>query len=184
MESIADLERALAHELDPGERILWSGKPDAWKLGWDRGGWAFLVSGAILSLLLGLMVLGTRLPGIWLGDARIVFIVLTAVAAFVASRSAIKILDGRDVSYVLTDRRLIVLEPDAATASFAPKALSELTCVGDGNRGSLLITKGYWSNFGNGARWVPATGLIGIENPREVHRLIRKHLLGASTDDR
>ncbi|WP_417494430.1 hypothetical protein [Maricaulis sp.] len=184
MDSIADLERALAHELDTGERILWSGKPDAWKLGWDRGGWAFLVSAAILSLLLGVMVLGTRLPAIWLGDARIVFIVLVAVAAFVTSRSAMKILDGHHVRYVLTDRRLIVLEPEAVTVSFAPKALSELICVGDDSRGSLLITKGYWSNLGNGARWVPATGLIGIEKPREVHRLIRKHLLGASTDDR
>jgi hypothetical protein len=177
---MSDLQRLLSHELDEGERIIWAGKPNAWALGWELGGRTLLVSMGLMLMLLVPIALGFNAGVIYAHNVVgtwIMIILFFALILIILIRNLSKFMGGGRICYVLTNRRVIVRERGEGITSFKPTELSDLDCQVRGNRGSLLITKGYWGGRGRGPRWVPAVGLIAIENPQNVHQLIQQHLL-------
>lgn len=167
----------VASLLQPGERIVWQGKPDPWAASrrvvplflfmsvWTGGilfaGWNLIYSNKPnANANFGLVVISGML-------------LIGGVSWFRALKS---IFDCWNTIYVLTDRRLMITT-GRDTRSFTGAALGDLSRTGGEARGSIRLNA---SNATYGRRtWDLDVfdGLYGIENPAGVEALIYQTLI-------
>jgi hypothetical protein len=177
-----ELHAYIQPELDRGEKIIWAGRPNALKLGWRRGGmqmlfmipwtafalfWTWGATGG-LSMDAGFGLFGL----VWGG-------MFVAVGLFVFTRSVLRFRNARHTLYAVTNKRVMELEGPGKVTSYSAADLGTLNRRGTDARGDVVFGKGSWEGRGRGRTWVPAPGLIGVENPREVESLIREYVLAA-----
>jgi hypothetical protein len=176
-----ELHAYIQPELDRGEKILWSGRPDALKLGWRRGGiqmlfmipwtafaifWTWMATGG-LSMNGGFGLFGLAWGGMFV-----------LIGLFMFGRSVLRFRAARHTLYAVTDKRVMALEGPGKVTSYSAADLGTLNRRGNDVRGDIVFGQGHWQGGGRGRNWVPAPGLIGIDKPRDVERLIREHVMG------
>lgn len=180
-----ELTQRLQPELDRGERILWSGRPDPVRLGWTRGGlrtlftipwtlfaivWTLMARGMTASADAGMM--GILFP-LW----GLMFVVIGLVMFGLSLR---RVLSAFSTIYAVSDKRVIILGAGGRVSSYGPGELGSLTRLGSGTRGSLIFRDGdtQWIRRAYGlGQSSDDRALVGIKDPRAIERLIRERLL-------
>jgi hypothetical protein len=159
--------------LQPGEKIVWTGKPDPW--------WA--ANRRIFPLAFMTLWTGGILFAAWHAffyptkpkDGVDVLIIMIAFGAFGWYRAFRLLLACWATSYALTDRRLIIAER-RDTQSFTAAALGIMTRTGDARRGSLMFDASNTPSYSRRSFFY-APGLYGIADPARVEALIYKTLI-------
>tara|TARA_R110000868_G_scaffold120773_1_gene320567 strand:- start:3091 stop:3675 length:585 start_codon:yes stop_codon:yes gene_type:complete len=167
-------------ELESGERILWTGRPDARALGWHRGGVQMLMMIPWLGFVAVWTWVATFVmpPEVSFGQFGLALGGIFVIVGTYYLIQAVLIVFGPSTTlYALTDQRVIISDGPRKATSHPPHALLALTRRGSDERGDLLFARGGWQHTGKYMSWVVAPGLIGIDNPRQVEGLIRQHLL-------
>jgi hypothetical protein len=167
----------IASLLQPGERIVWQGKPDPW-----------VASQRLIPIVLFMSLwTGGILFAAWniiysnkpnaSGNFGLVFIIAMLLFGGASWFRALKsFFDCWNTLYVLTDRRLMITT-GRDTRSFTGAALGDLSRTGGQERGSIRFGG---SNSAYGRRtWGLDTfdGLYGIQNPAGVEALIYQTLI-------
>ncbi len=185
------VEQTAQGQLDSGERLLWSGTPDA----------AGVALGALPAALFGVPFFAFAAFWIWgaytATHARhtagpFVFFPLFGVPFLLVGLGVLTSplwawLTALKTVYAVTDRRVMIITGTGMrmVQSYGPADLGDLTHVerADG-RGSLSFGAGVW-NVGapgglvrmNSASRLNRVTLVGIPNVREVEHLIRENLM-------
>jgi hypothetical protein len=168
-------------QLQPGEKIIWAGKPDPWTAASPR-----IFPLAFLTLWTGVVLSAAwhvyyePKPSQSGGFGFIIVVPMIGIGAFGLYRALRALLDCWSTAYALTDRRLIIAT-GGRTQSFTAAALGELSRTGDAQRGSLVFggPNGRFDNFWgrNSGDAFHANGLYGIADPIRVEALIYKTLI-------
>ncbi len=163
--------------LEPGERLLWHGRPDANRLVRRQYGWCFL-AGAFFGLSL-----------IWTWDSWrrgtviSVFVGLLIVVAGLAVVFAKgrEILEARSTRYLVTSRRAVVLRGRRArvVATFGPRDIGavEVKPFDDGS-GDVLFSR---QPRPRGYRGLDSRdgGFYGVAQPEQARRALETLAHGA-----
>lgn len=169
-------------ELDRGERVLWIGRPDPVALGWRRGGLVvlFLIPWTGFALFWTFMATGGFRTDAGFGVFGLVWggmFILVGAGMFV--RTLLPIAGAWSTVYAVTDRRALILGT-GKVSSYGPAELGSLVRTGGSRRGSLVFGTAQAAAQARTGRALhaggPDTGFVGIENPREVERLIRERV--------
>ena len=188
-----DLRALVQAELDRGEKLLWFGAPLPARVAEQEknkksGGIfaaVFVVFWLCVVAFIGFGSGGGGAPAFFkvftgvmflFGVAMLVHVLgLTGAPAKAAARA-------QNTVYAVTDKRLIVLVAGQGARSFTPRDIERLERrdTPDG-RGDVLFAREREDDYVDGnhhhhERWKDL-GFFGIENPREVERLIRTELL-------
>lgn len=177
------VSQRLQSELSAGEKLLWSGRPDGWLLVRQSCAYqlvfALVWTGAVATMLAS--ALGV-FPGIFVMSfgAEIVPVLflglMFALGAAMVFRQVRKAVAAFGTVYGLTDRRAIIVRP-GSVSSYHADDLSNLNRSGHDGRGSVFFRPGHWVGAGGKSSWVPGEGFVGIDDPRQVERLIRERVL-------
>ncbi len=188
-----DLRASVQAELDRGEKLLWFGAPLPERVAeQEKGVGNASIFGAAF-VVLWLCVIGFVGGSAAQAGAPIMF-PLVASGMFLlglfmlghvlglANSPAKAAAQARSTVYAVTDKRLLVLVAGQGARSYTPRDIErvERRDTPDG-RGDVLFAReredGYLdSNHHHHERW-KELGFFGIENAREVERLIRTELL-------
>ncbi len=170
---------SIARELDAGERVLWSGKPDPNRM-WRKaiptalssipGGICivFLMWGASTSARSALSV--GKMPDIISVALLFFLLIFTAFIILRALSPWTEAARARRTFYALTNRRaLVVVEGgNKSVESVSPTEFS-LECLDLGQKGDVVLKR---ETTGTGRnKSTVETGFFGIDNPHEVERL-------------
>lgn len=172
----------LSQELDANEKLLWSGRPspsDAASRGCVQSiigvfltGFAlFWMSGAYWVTQQGPRDFGP--PGSsFFPLFGLIFVFAGLALVFTPFFNSNK---ASQTIYAVTDRRLLILEGSGAQ-TFLPAELERLERRGgEDGRGDVIFAREL-RRGAKGRTYTHEIGFFGIENPREVERLIRLHL--------
>ena len=180
-------------ELDRGEKLLWFGAPLPERVAQQEkavGGAG--IAAAIFGVfwLCGVLFIGGSAAKmgapivfpIFAGGMFLFGLFFVAQALGLAGKPSQEAKRARDTVYAVTDKRLIVLVAGQGARSYTPRDIErvERRDTPDG-RGDVLFARERATNYANGnyrlhERW-KELGFFGIENAREVERLIRTELL-------
>ena len=159
--------------LQPGEKIVWTGKPDPWLAAIGR-----IYPATFMTLWIGaILFIASQAffsPAKPTNAAAVFLIVMIVSGAFGWYKAFRSLLACWAISYALTDRQLIIAER-GDTQSFTAAALGIMTRTGDARRGSLIFNAANTPSYSRG--FVPAPGLYGIADPARVEALIYKTLI-------
>ncbi len=188
-----DLRALIQAELDRGEKLLWFGAPlPARVADQEKGTKSGGIVGALFLVfwlcLVGFIGFGSGnggAPAFFKVFMGVMFLFGVAMLIYVLSLTgapAKAAAKAQNTVYAVTDKRLIVLVAGQGARSFTPRDIErvERRDTPDG-RGDVLFARereeGYMdSNHHHHERWKDL-GFFGIENAREVERLIRTELL-------
>ena len=178
----AELQSIFQPELDPGERILWTGRPTPARLAIMKYGLpiAVLFFTCVWAIPSMIEEVSTGRP-----QSAAAIAVACALVIFFAGFSAAALGAWRTV-YAVTDRRVLVVTPPGflqlktSALSYPPAMITQIQRSGDDQEGDLIFVKAHApKNLHSGLSVVqPFQGLIGIAAVRRVERLIREELLG------
>ncbi len=163
--------------LEPGERLLWHGRPDANRLVRRQYGWCFL-AGAFFGLSL-----------IWTWDSWQRGTVISIFAGLLIAAAGLavvfakgrEILGARSTRYLITSRRAMVLSgrPARVAASYGPRDIGavEVKPFVDGS-GDVLFSRqprprGYRGIDGESG------GFYGVAQPEHARRALESLAHGA-----
>jgi hypothetical protein len=188
-----ELEERVNGELEPGERLVWSGQP--------RAGWAVAASCLIWLFALPWTAFALFWTGAaaglldgWMGGAnapqpfqwfRLLFalwgvpFILVGLGMFSTPYWVWR--RGKRTCYALTDRRAIVWQPglwrSVHVRSYRPEQLKQMSRVERSDGSGDLIFEQRHGRDSDGDRTTTSYGFLGIERVREVEDLIEKNLL-------
>ena len=185
----------IQEELDQGEELLWWGAPSPERVAQQEkatGGAGIFAAVFGVFWLCGVLFIGgsaaqAGAPAvfpIFAGGMFLFGLFFVAKALGIAGTPAREAEAARRTIYAVTDKRLIVLVQGQGARSFTPRDIErvERRDLPDG-RGDVLFARerrldfvGHNRHHAAPDRW-KELGFFGIENPREVERLIRAHLL-------
>lgn len=175
----------IERELDAGERLLWTGRPNAAR--WKARGFRWLPLALFLSifLLLWMWVITTDLrEGLQSGQAPSVFsalpfLVFLAPVGALWLRPWLEAARARHTFYALTDQRALIVTAGRKRSmqSVSPAQMQLERRDYSDLEGDLILMK-VVKGSGDGESTIE-TGFFAIPNPREVERLIRSHLKAA-----
>ncbi len=174
----------IQRELDAGENLLWSGAPDP----------ARAATRSIAPAIIGVFVTGFAL--FWMAGAHFVtssvpanfgppgaklfplfgLIFVFAGLALIAS-PFLGFAKATTTIYAVTDRRLLIVA-GSDVRSFLPRDIQSVERRGD-TTGDIIFARRLRSrdHDGHSHNYEEEIGFFGIQNPREVERLIRAHLI-------
>jgi hypothetical protein len=117
MTSLIGVTDQVSLQLEPGERVLWQGRPDPQRLlaRWDPLLIPFSVAWAGFAVIWTALAVGSSSPGI--AVIGLPFVALGLY--FVAGRFVVKGRRSRESRYVLTDRRAVVVGPGGGEVALA-----------------------------------------------------------------
>ena len=168
--------------LDPGEKILWSGRPTPARLAIRMWGLPLLFCGIALFLVIGSMLDDPAQIRRQLPSAIFVSLGLVGITLWFAAKA----LSAWRTQYLITSKRILVLsrsgflQPSDIVFSYMPEWITKLERSGDEAQADIIFTRGHWGQDLN-SRWsvtMPFMGLIGIAEASQVERIIRDELLG------
>ena len=189
-------ERALIQaELDRDEALLWFGTPLPQRVAQQEKttgvaaifGVAFIVFWMCVVVFIGWSASQAGAPAIFplfMGGMLLFGFFMLVYVLNLAKTPARAAAKARDTIYAVTDKRLIVVVAGQGARSYAPRDIERLERrdTPDG-RGDVIFARerrqsvndhdGHYTT----TEWWKDLGFFGIENPREVERLIRVHLL-------
>ncbi len=178
-----EAEQIATRQLDPGERLLWSGMPGAGRMAMSALPAALfgLPFTGFAAFWIAMAFAGTsRMPrtaGPWaLFPLFGVPFLLVGLGILTAPLWAV-LAAGRTV-YAVTDRRVLIITgwPMVAVQSFLPADIHDLMRVeGADGRGSLMFASRSWAG-NNGVTRTSRIGFVGVADVRSVEELIRDHL--------
>ena len=180
-EGMKNLSQTIEAELQPGERVFWMGRPDAnvWRRRWGK----ILIPMVGLWLLLAAFWIWIEVGG-FLSDSSVDRIGAIWMRVFIAAGFLFWAFLGwlgwdrtRHTLYAITGRRVVIMEGRHQVTSYAKADLGSLKCEDSAATGDVLFGESGWQDDGRRKVWADAPGLIGVANPREVERLIRRHVL-------
>ena len=190
-----DQKSLVQRELDPHEQLLWFGSPlpervAAQEKSTQTGGIfgaAFIVFWLCVVAFIGFGSGNGGAPAIFKVFTGIMFLFGVAMLIYVlgaAGAPARAAAQAQNTVYAVTDKRLIVLIDGQGARSYGPRDIErvERRDTPDG-RGDVIFARERQSSttHHNGHRrtreWWKDLGFFGIENAREVERLIRTHLV-------
>ena len=190
-----DLRASIQQELDPNERLLWFGSPlpervAAQEKSTQNGsifGAIFLVFWLCVVAFIGFGSGNGGAPAIFKVFTGVMFLFGVAMLIYIvglANSPARAAAQAQNTVYAVTDKRLIVLISGQSARSYGPRDIErvERRDTPDG-RGDIIFARERQTSTShhNGHRhtneWWKDLGFFGIENPREVERLIRAHLV-------
>ena len=170
----------ISQRLQPGERILWHGKPDPWAAAREQLFMLLFMTVWTGGVLFGFwnVVFGAKanpnapLPALLVLGLMIVF----GTRAWVKALTALT--DCWRTAYAVTDRRILITAGED-TKSFTAAALGDLSRTGNEQQGSLIFGAG---SLGAGYGRRPfgfgyGFGLYGIPDPAGVEALIYRTLI-------
>jgi hypothetical protein len=173
-DTVAPVPANLAKRLEPDERLLWWGRPDA-----SQFAGQYALSGVTFLVL---MVVGMAvLTSAFLHDrgftptdplaTKVHWVLLLAcgIGGFIGSFVALRAMRSRhDVAYGLTDRRLIIVIGTWKTKSFGPEAFARI------KRGRT-DHRTIWFDYGSdGEGYGYRHALLGIADADHVEQLLRQ----------
>ena len=172
--SVAAVPANLVKRLDPDERLLWWGRPDAARFA------AHYSLSAMISLIFMLVGIGVLISAFLHNQGFAatdpfatkmhwgVFLVC-GVGGFIGSFVALRTMWSRhDVAYGLTDRRLIIAIGTWKTKSFGPEAFNKIKRSGEERRT-------IWFDYGSdGDGYDYRHALFGILDADRVEELLRR----------
>ncbi|MFH1977892.1 MAG: PH domain-containing protein [Candidatus Aenigmatarchaeota archaeon] len=173
--------------LDPGEKVIWRGKPKFWPFVWPSliiipFGVIFMAIPIAMAFLAGFGVYLFIIPHFWIG-------VIMVVGAPLYS-----MLVHKHVEYAITDKRVMVqkglIGRDFNTIDYEKiQDVSVNVGIIDKifNCGTIISTSaGYLRNYQGGAHGntfsVPGNLFKSIPEPYEVYKLLKKVVLDVKTD--
>lgn len=182
-----ELESEIRRDLEAGEKVVWTGTPDA--SAFARGRWfhvpfglffaGFAVFWMAAPYLLGAGTKNGAHPPLAFTLFGVPFVV---VGLGMASSPLWMRRKAARSAYVITDRRAIVIEGGVfsnskTTISYAPERLRNIARIDRrGDRGDLVfeqVSMGYQQNNQQAMR---PRGFLGIQDVREVEKLLRSTL--------
>src|SRR5262245_50840528 len=176
--------------LEPGERVVWSGKPDPRRFALKRGLWPFLMGIFLLSVAafllgMGLFERGPPIRGPEAASWRRLQFVMTFYFAFIGTSSGIPGLvfaagpvwlwsRARQTTYALTDRRVVIdttgPRPRRQSILLEHVRFIELRPTSRG-LGDVIIQETMRPSLDG---WGPrGEGFIGIADAARVEQLLR-----------
>ena len=170
----------ISQRLQPGERILWHGKPDPWVAAREH----------VFTLLFMTIWTGGVLFGLWnmsygtqakpngglFALAILGFMVAIGIKGWITALTSFT--GCWRTAYAVTDRRVLITAGDD-TKSFSGAALGDLSRTGNELQGSLIFGAGVLGSgygrrsFGSGY----SSGFYGIPDPAGVEALIYRTLI-------
>ena len=172
----------LSQELDSDEKLLWSGRPspsDAASRGCVTSIFGLFFTGFALFWMSGAFWITRQGPRDFGPPGSSLFPLFGLIFVFVGLAMVFAPLFNSNKAsqtiYAVTDRRLLILEGSGAQ-TFLPSELERLERRGGENgRGDVIFAREL-RRGAKGRAYTHEIGFFGIENPREVERLIRQHL--------
>lgn len=166
-----ELRRSIEPELEPGERLLWVGQPEPWRVA--RQSLGVLIFGIPWTLA----VLSFGRPSLDSLPFSLIPGFLALFGMFICCTPLVSYLDAQRTTYGVTDRRVLILVRGRRgklecyrPADLCPAERRELP---DGS-GDLLIARRQEKDSDGHPRTVDVK-LVGIPQVREVERLLRQH---------
>lgn len=163
------------HLLDTGEQAIWWGRPDPWRYG-QRQAWAALLVGSGVFVIAALIAVQSVREGRWSGVGLVVPVFcafFAACGALAMSWPAVRFWRARGLTYLLTDRRAIIVEGSAVT----DVALAAIRAVeienGDKPLGSVIFLDRPAPASDSGPDFI-RDGFIGIADAEAVAREMRR----------
>ena len=163
---------AVRDELLAGERVIWEGKP--------RLGWLFVLAlpaaavGAVVALISWICLVESR------GGAAIVAFPSLLIGVGMMALPVWSLWRGLGTTYVITDRRAIVLQPllipGVSIRSYPPVTLTRMVRNQRGDGSGDLIFDGPRRLRGRDAQ-IARRGFLAIPDVRRVELLLREALL-------
>ena len=169
----------ISERLQPGERILWLGKPDPWSAARPQTfPLIFLTFWTAGILFAAWNVWHSAKPNQNLNFGLAVVGLMLFFGAHAWYRCLKAFMSCWHTSYALTDRRIIIAA-GSDTQSLTAAALGDISRTGDATRGTLIFGTGGLASFYGRRSWGSgyANGLYGIENPVRVEALIYETLI-------
>ncbi|WP_417494431.1 hypothetical protein [Maricaulis sp.] len=177
----AELQSIFQPELDPGERILWTGRPTPARLAMMKYGlpMAVLFFACVWAIPSMIEEVSIGRPQSAVAIAVACALVILFTGFFVAALGAWRTV------YAVTDRRVLVVTPPGflqsktSALSYPPAMITQIQRSGDDEVADLIFVKTHTPQNRHAALSVvqPFQGLIGIADARRVERLIRQTLL-------
>ena len=190
-----DARALIGQELDRGEQLLWFGTPSPQRLAQQAKGTR--IGGLFGAMFLVFWLCGVAFIGFASGEAGApaffkVFAGVMFLFGLIALIFVLRLIgapaqaaaQARNTVYAVTDKRLIVLISGQSARSYGPRDIErvERRDTPDG-RGDVIFARERQDSttYDDDSRrthehWKDL-GFFGVENPREVERLIRAHLL-------
>ncbi len=190
-----DQRSLIQRELDPDEGLLWFGSPLPARVAAQEKstrivgiiGAAFIVFWLCVVGFIGCGSSAVGAPAIFSLVPIVMFLFGVAGLVFVlrfAGAPARAAAQAQNTIYAVTDKRLIVLISGQSARSYGPRDIErvERRDTPDG-RGDVIFARerslstSHHDGHPHTQQWSKDLGFFGIENPREVERLIRAHLV-------
>lgn len=167
-------------ELDAGEALLWSGVPSlasAATRGIGQSIVGVFITGFALFWMSGAYWITNQAPRGFGPPGASLFPLFGLIFVFVGLALIftpfLNSAQAAQTIYAVTDRRLLIIEGQS-TQSYLPRDIERLERRGE-EQGDVIFARKL-RRGSKGRTYETEIGFFGIQNPREVERLIRTHL--------